>query len=877
VEDDEWEIMPDPSRSQWSGGLCIAPREGVDIVEGDHLKSEKTKQTVIQIQLGQYAGALSSLQHGVDVVLFFQPCSPIRGLLIEFLWYVWNQDHGFFDTILERIAYSAGESWVRQFKEVFRRNRPPETHSTEPHWPKAEAAGRFFDWGRPWYNDKSFSPTALQLCCAAGNCSVAAYLIGVGFRPQAGEEYKHPVLFARISGNVEMENLLSAWMDIPPDIFTVALLSLFSCSEDSIYWCDGKTPTRMYLNAAMTVFLRHGANVSATVWYLYKYVPLLHAAIYALHSNEKKPSTLQKMLGRLIESGADVDELAEALWSKAGMSPLALASALDERTIFKTLLLQGAKVFWWGLELVPWGVPVDFVIRGDVIAHLTAWLPPPSDPIARELLKGVCVAVLPSRDWVKTLVPLRRRVRESFEPRGQWRIIGTASFKSRDRSRLEERQSLFAEEVTGLGKWHLQELEQDIDQMNQGAGVHGNAMIMAMGMARYLRRHDFREALRYVRAVADVAFTFLPRASIPLQTTISFMWYLANEDAPLLKVILDRMAFATQTSWISLLRICICLHKPASFEDVKASGGPALEHSSMDVLCPAFWKDVYRAASIKHSLCSSPDTVQYSRTALQIAAAADNYAVVEYLVRSGYTCGLGPESPTVISALTQSITSLPLLISTYASPRTVATEAIRALLADRLSSEPNENPLLLRISHEGLRSDRSALEIMRILLEAGGDASSSVLLEGGPHPLLHAVMDRKRTEISAEMVQLLLKHGADPDSTCPLTRSDFYLHMGVTASALVLATLLMRDDIVSILLGCGARMFWVSHSEILDHVPYSYHSCIDSSFSKAVSEILKVKILVGRHHAERFEQTVSKWRDESRSVVHRSAAISNWI
>jgi hypothetical protein len=212
--------------------------EYIDTCKETTLEDDKVQATVAHLRFSRYVEALSYIHGGVDVAIFFQPQSGVDAdHLHAFFWHTLNTDSRLFNTLLQRIAFTAGEQWVERFQGVFRQHQPIYANiaSPEPDWSSAAGAGRCRDGARSWVNNHLYlSPTALQLACAAGNYSVTEYLLRIGFRPDPGAHYKHPLLYAVKNGDTEMVKLLYAWMDIPEDIFTVALLSLFSLSTGSI-------------------------------------------------------------------------------------------------------------------------------------------------------------------------------------------------------------------------------------------------------------------------------------------------------------------------------------------------------------------------------------------------------------------------------------------------------------------------------------------------------------------------------------------------------------------------------------------------------------------------------------------------------------------
>jgi hypothetical protein len=339
------------------------------------------------------------------------------------------------------------------------------------------------------------------------------------------------------------------------------------------------------------------------------------------------------------------------------------------------------------------------------------------------------------------------------------------------------------------------------------------------------------------------------------------MWFLANKDASLLKVVLQRIAFASQPSWISFLRICICSHKAVSFDDVPP------ERETMEVLCPTFWREIYDAATFRNSLRRSPDTIPYSKTAFQIATAANNVQVVEYLIRSGHHPEPGPESPIRISSQTRSALLLELLLTTNTHPGTVATEAMREVLSTRASTKPfNDHPLWLRIGYSSPFagysppfSNRSTLEIVKKLLNAGCDAISSLSWGGEEYPFIHFIIGTARTQFDAEMVELLIKNGAGPHSMSNIVGNAFN-DRPVFISALAHATLFGRDDIVRVLLERGARRFECYPRNVFDSVPLSYSAFLDDSLVKAISALQMAMIKEGWCNIARFIVAIEKWR-----------------
>jgi hypothetical protein len=265
------------------------------------------------------------------------------------------------------------------------------------------------------------SPTALQLACAAGNYLVTEYLLRVGFRPDPGAHYKHPLLYAVKNGDTEMVKLLYAWIDIPKDIFTVALLSLFNLSTGSIFWCNGLTLTPFQLSAVMTDLLDQRADPSAKVYYLGNYIPLLHGVIYALHCNKDRVSEWEELFGRLLEAGSDVDELYEVCWDQTPSafgnmraSPLALAAALGEDAVFRTLVTHGAKIFSWSGEAEQiYGGCVNPATGENALHALALWCSE-SKPDVMPELHSIRVDLLPEPYWITSLWHYQLRCRTSF-------------------------------------------------------------------------------------------------------------------------------------------------------------------------------------------------------------------------------------------------------------------------------------------------------------------------------------------------------------------------------------------------------------------------------------------------------------------------------
>lgn len=105
-----------------------------------------------------------------DIIFYFLPKSQVDAeQLVAFFWHLWMRDNQFFYIIMQRLAYSTGEEWIREFRTIFLERGPQHRQVPDPEWSSLEASGRLYDQSRRLASTISSIPSALQLACSARN------------------------------------------------------------------------------------------------------------------------------------------------------------------------------------------------------------------------------------------------------------------------------------------------------------------------------------------------------------------------------------------------------------------------------------------------------------------------------------------------------------------------------------------------------------------------------------------------------------------------------------------------------------------------------------------------------------------------------------
>jgi len=258
-------------------------------------------------------------------------------------------------------------------------------------------------------------------------------------------------------------------------------------------------------------------------------------------------------------------------------------------------------------------------------------------------------------------------------------------------------------------------------------------------------------------------------------------------------------------------------------------------------------------------------------TSLQLASAFKAFSVAQYLVHVGHRCDLGLDGPLSIAAQRGYLNIVELLIPASNYPRLASTHALMALVMSLL---PGDDQISLppRLRHKQDPTAHSALEIMKKLLEAGADASSSISTQEGDYTLLCCVMHLTFGS-ETDMARLLIQYRAPCDS---MTRTAFqpFPEPVDQISHLALAALLGHLGMVELLLSNGVRRFECSDKSVFDTIPIA--ATPDRMFRmNEIVTLLDAIIEIHTPCLDRFKKAVKTWQETFRCAFD-NAIQENW-
>lgn len=258
-----------------------------------------------------------------------------------------------FITVMQRIAFWAGSSWIADFKAAFLENQLSERNLASDVWQEVENAATYANNAQRLVKDSSKRPSSLELACTARIYGLASYLLRTGFRPVKGEEHKHPLVFARVHNDKKLEEIFQDWSSVP-DILSAALDALVRSARcDSIHWSTKSgLPIRLSAVDAAQLFIQHGAHGAIGALHASPYgaeaIPVIHSIAYAIGHLRELPEAVRsayRIFELLLQSGVSPDISGSMMGASGEISLLALAAYLNDRRLVDILLKNGAREF----------------------------------------------------------------------------------------------------------------------------------------------------------------------------------------------------------------------------------------------------------------------------------------------------------------------------------------------------------------------------------------------------------------------------------------------------------------------------------------------------------------------------------------------------
>ncbi|KAF2263089.1 hypothetical protein CC78DRAFT_581975 [Lojkania enalia] len=782
----------------------LSLQNGIDINDEGDIKSGEHKRLIEHLQCCEYEEALRCLYHGADIIFIFHHSSGIdSSLFFHLFWHIYRVNPNYFILLMERIAYSAGTSWIKHFKSHFLQELFSTTTKEDLMWNSVDQAARMRDMARDQSDDPADRHTALQLATANSNDDVTSYLLHAGFD---GLGFNSPsMIFAVI--RLSSEKPTYPFPIQPAVVLNNALLALVTEKSPSHRWCtnSGK-PMRWSTQDVFYVLLRHGADPSILVQYRQSHVPLTHRIIYAIHFEDTPFHGGMTMLSLLINAGADPDALGDLpLGSdspKISITPLALAALCGEAKILECLLAHDALTFWSSSVDVfdhtsTWMDDSMFQMITDVLlSHRKLSL----DSFVQESLKRMQIALGKKPKGLKSVILGEATADESLFTTENWRA-----------SKPHE----FSENHSNLTPYILWSGYQGPDDPLRGRIDIPKRLTLTRGskeckkdssmtpnsiqFVRHLQNGDFKSALVCLRHGADVITAFQISPAPETILFVDFLWYLYCVEKSLCRTIMERIAFAAGTVEIRTLQSYL-LERHLQY----AMG---LQLGELQTLIPpeelqypplfGIWHYIYNAA--KYS-----DIFPYGDySSLYVACAADNYDVVEPLLRAGYDLKDDLHLAVVLAASNCSTRVLELLASDYLIQRETLAWALERLIDNIVNSRRSltsflNTELRFRLSVTSIQST------LRILLRNYTPTDIPIFDKNYTSPLLHFAISSPLA--SLEMASILIEYDANINELREI--EDPRLKPArVYISPLALAAFLGKAEVVKVLLEKGATSF----------------------------------------------------------------------
>jgi hypothetical protein len=533
-----------------------------------------------------------------------------------------------------------------------------------------------------------------------------------------------------------MVSLLLDLLNIPDnnDLFTTALISLFSCHVSYIIWFDSAGPRKLHLEEAVEIFIQNGANPKAIVLYLDKRVPLIHAIIYTLHINKHCTENHWKAFQALMKHDILRDQFGEVVWGFNYISPLTLATVLGEGSIVKILLRFGPNRFWWGptSEFNRQRL-VNLMVAEAAVDFISTWCIPPLNSGDKIRLKQIGFAVFPEEDGAALHLTSSeshqqwQRARISFAKLKASKVTIPSIYPQIDIVQIVSSQ-ISKEVMTVLGKPIISEeprhLLLGLEQDTNSAGQMIHAKPSGESIALYLCNRNFQQAYECTLNGMDLAIIFHRIFRVPLQILVDFLEFVGRCNPQYWKLVLKRMAYTTGSAWIEFLESCIP-RPPTTGPQSPLSNNRTVGDSHGDYLAPSLWLEPLIAARFTDTIRKSSTSFEFA-TSLEMACAADDIQVVQHLLdcSNHHTSGMG--RLLIIASINHSVRTVRLIIL-YKVSEEMATSALGALIKNLFATYDDLEPPVKKLDLSWPRSSNAVLEVAELLVKAGADTSIDIL------------------------------------------------------------------------------------------------------------------------------------------------------
>jgi hypothetical protein len=786
--------------------LILPLRDEIDIVM-DNIGLSQTREMVKSVNVAQFPQAYRYLSHGVDIVfLFHGPRKVDEVATIRFLQYLRQYDIELFATTMQRLAYTAGTLFMRQFTTSY---FYPEPKSAENAWvwKAIDKAAAIAD------AVKSLVPgrrrfSVLQLACAGGNHAVASYLLRAGF---SGGPFEKAL--SRLKKDHQMERLLRSHSLSDRDIFTDALWQALADAYSSsiVWWAADGTPLIWTADAAIELFVRHGADIAGHGNRMQRTRAPLFDVFHAIDHEDVDPTTGLQLFEALLHNGAHPDAL--ETWKlkdtgqEATTSPLALAVTLGAEPLVGALLKHGARVFESGfVDLFRNSASTTDKLALGRIHELLATFTN-DEWSSTILLPGIL------REMENQIDPtIRVLARPSDRPYrySQHSIHQTSSTAlSPDQADIQ----IAHNAITGVVAIPHEHVSWWLDKETEVNTYTEDVKLLLCNIHDY----SFSRVIQCLREGGDLGLAFNDSSqSTPLIGVLDFVLHLWIVDKDFATVVCKRLAFATGDAWTRGLKRFLLQRR----SDIMSSTDPQPTLSKQDLenlRLPVLWRDVEKAAMFVDTLRRPPgEPNSQTFNSLDFAIAANDHRLAEYLLSMGIRPFQSSFESLLSAAYNHAVSITQLLVSRNIFIPVAYTYVLEKLIYSIVDDHHLSPPQILA-DPTWTPNSEAALEIMRILLDRGAEVALIMTVR---KDLLHEVVESSLDEnIQLKVLKLLIQHGADVNAVAEmestrLTDSWLFLSqtpiLSVRISTLALAALEGLENIVSLLLDEGARTLSLS-------------------------------------------------------------------
>jgi hypothetical protein len=777
-------------------------QDDTDIIM-DNMGLSQTQELAKSVNRAEFLQACRYLSYGVDFVfLFHGPVKVDSAALITFLQHLLEIDIQLFATAMQRLAYTAGTPFMRRITDPDLYNN---SGLNEIAWVwkaihDAAAVADAVDSLIP--GDRRFS--VLQLACAGGNHAVASYLLRAGF---SGGPYEKAL--SRLKKDHQMEKLLGSLSLSDGDIFTEALWQVLAdaYSGSIVWWAANGTPLIWTVDAAIELFVRHGADISGHGTYMQRTHAPLFDVFHAISNGDVDPKSGLQLFEALLHNGAHPDALGVWILKDTGqgvtISPLTLAVVLGAEQLVGALLRCGAKVFGSG--------SVDFLKKSASTSDKLA-LKRIHDTIAAvnndesastleaaEILREMVNQIDP--DIRHSACTLPRQYRQS-----QHIIRQTSSTASSlDQANIEVAHDAITGAVT-IPHEHVSRL---LDNETEANTCLESAKLWFFDF----NDNGFSGVIERLRKGWDLGLALNNFQRTPLIWVLDCILRLWIIDKDFATVVCKRLAFATDDAWTRGLKSFLLQRR----SDIICSTGQQrwlTKQELQELRLPVLWRDVEQAAMFADKWRSYSYRVDLRAASLYFAVAANDCRVTEYILSTGLRPFSGSFELLHNATYNHAVSMTELLVSHIEFSSETYTDVLERLI-DNMLDDHHLSPPQTLIDIKRTPNPEAAVEILRILLDRGAEVARIMTMRTD---LLHCICTSSLDEdLQLKALKLLIQHGADVNAVAGIesTRLTFLWPsvsrtpgFCVLISTLALAAVQGLETIVPFLLDEGARTLW---------------------------------------------------------------------